>query len=176
MVCHLTLWWGHTRLRAVFVVWIDFSVLSNSVLECQTFTVPLMDTLTLKRERYFYSLQFSWNPNFPKSLGSNHQPSILCGFLLSDPWSCRHFPKDWVNPAFLISECTPGPSCCQSSALSKWIFATRNIDHFLSVKSQSASFPSLYSFPYPSPTLCSPCIKTLPTHLHPAVTWASKPL
>lgn len=35
------------------------------------------------------------------------------------------------------------------SALSQWILETRNIDYFLSVKNQSASFPSLYPFPHP---------------------------
>lgn len=148
--CHLTLWWRHTRSRAVFVSLIDFSVLPNSALECQTFTLSLMDTLTLKWGRYFSFLySFLEIQTSLKSLQSNHQPSILHFFSLNISWSCWHFPKDWVDPAFLISERTPGWSCLRKSALSKWVLETRNIDYLISVRSQSASFPSLYSFPHP---------------------------
>lgn len=57
-------------------------------------------------------------------------------------------------------------SAIRSSALSQWILETRNIDYFLSVKNQSASFPSLYPFPHP---LSHP---VLTQHQNPANTFA----
>lgn len=101
------------------------------------------------RKILFFPLQFSWNPNFPQELTVKSSAIYSAFFSLNISWSCWHFPKDWVDPAFLISERTPGWSCLRKSALSKWVLETRNIDYLISVRSQSASFPSLYSFPHP---------------------------
>lgn len=107
------------------------------------------------RKVLFFPLQFSWKSNLPKSLGSNHQPSILLFFKVFHEAVGISQKTEWTW-LFWSQNAPPGPSCHQ--CLSKWILETRNIDYFLYVKSQSASFSSLYPFPHtlthPVLTLC----------------------
>lgn len=166
------------RIESCLWPWLIFFMLYSSALECQMFIFfsPLADMLTLNWERYF-SFLYSFLKTqtlFPR-LGIK-SPTLSLPFIFF--FKVFHkipavSPKDWLGPAFLVSEWSRGPSYRQMLYLNgSWRQGTLII-FFLW---RAGLLPSLISIPFsvllPGPG--SPCIKMLLTHLHPEEMWASE--
>lgn len=162
----------------LFVALIDFFyVIQFSIRMSDVYFFPPWRTCWPWTEKgtFLSSTVFLKPKPFSHGLGSNHQLSVCLLFIF---FKVFHkipavSPKDWLGPAFLVSEWSRGPSYRQMLYLNgSWRQGTLII-FFLW---RAGLLPSLISIPFsvllPGPG--SPCIKMLLTHLHPEEMWASE--
>lgn len=129
------------QVEAVFVGLIDFSVLSSSALECQTLTLPLMDTLTLNWESTFLSATVFLKPKPSQEFRIKSSAIVLLLKIYLFHWVVG-LPERLIGPGFSDLRMQPLiHHAIRNSALSRWILQTRNTDYFRSVRRQSAPPP-----------------------------------